>query len=265
MQGHLLEHAFDMILEAGEIPHYLFFFELVIQAISQHNYERAVILVNTMAYAPYRVTEKQWTDLFKENEDRISHENLQRLLDSLGNCDVVSEATVSNLSRSLHVLCGLGASKNISGIIPSESENTVNGQNEEIDSDENGNVPDISGRVMMEGAESGNDILVGSNHDKSDTFIFNHDQVDVGDNNDGMVCRPQNFNMEDRISLCADRLECADDLAPDKSSDSSDEMLWDDASSEDDDGEGVQGKPSAYEILEAWKEMREEDRSYLHS
>ena len=105
MQLHLLEHAFDMILEAGEIPHHLFFFELVIQAIAQHNYERAVILINTMAYAPFRVTEKQWTNLFKESEDRISLENLERLLDALGNCDIVSELTVSNLTRSLHLLC----------------------------------------------------------------------------------------------------------------------------------------------------------------
>ncbi|KAL2322849.1 hypothetical protein Fmac_027228 [Flemingia macrophylla] len=77
---HLLEHAFDLVLEAGEIPYPLFFFELVIQAISQHNYERAAILINAMAYAPFQVTVKQWTNLFKESENRISHENLERLL-----------------------------------------------------------------------------------------------------------------------------------------------------------------------------------------
>jgi hypothetical protein len=95
MQLHLLEHAFDMILEAGEIPQHLFFFELMIQAITQHTYERAIILLSTMAYAPYRVTEKQWTELFKENEDKINHENLERLFDALGNCDVVSEASIA--------------------------------------------------------------------------------------------------------------------------------------------------------------------------
>ncbi|KAE9614240.1 putative tetratricopeptide-like helical domain, pentacotripeptide-repeat region of PRORP [Lupinus albus] len=156
---HLLEHAFDTILEAGEIPHHLFFFELVIQAIAQNNYERAVILVNTMAYAPFRVSEKQWTYLFKENEDRINHENLKSLLDALTNCDVVSEPTVSNLSRSLHVLCGLGTLRNISSIILPGSENTLNDQKEDIDG-RNRNMPNIPRRMMMESAKSRNEILV---------------------------------------------------------------------------------------------------------
>lgn len=262
MQCHLLEHAFDMILEAGEIPHRLLFFELVIQATAQHNYERAVILVNTMAYAPFQVTEKQWTDLFKENQDRIRHENLEQLLDALGNCDVVSEPTVSNLSRSLHVLRGLHTSRNISSIIPYGSKNTVNDQNEGIDDGRNGNMPNISGRMMMEGAKSGNDILVDSNDADPDTFTFNH-EVDIGDNNDVMVSRPRNHDIEDRTSLYTDRSECA--YEPDTSSSDLDEELWDDGSSEDDVGEGINDKPSAYEILEAWKEMRNEDTSFLHS
>ncbi|KAG4930602.1 hypothetical protein AAZX31_17G155500 [Glycine max] len=260
---HLLEHAFDMILEAGEIPHHLFFFELVIQAIAQHNYERAVILINTMAYAPFRVTEKQWTNLFKESEDRISLENLERLLDALGNCDIVSELTVSNLTRSLHVLCGLGTSRNFSSIIPFGSENSVNGLNEGIDDD--GNVPKISRRMMIEGVESKNDILVASYHTEPETIAFSRDQVNGGDNSDVMVFRPQNSYIEDGKSLYADSLECTDNLALDKSSDELDEELWDDGSSEDDDGEGVIDKPSAYEILEVWKEMREEDGNLLHS
>ncbi|KAK7263256.1 hypothetical protein RJT34_30843 [Clitoria ternatea] len=259
---HLLEHAFERILEAGEIPHRLFFFELVIQAIAQQNYEQALILINTMAYAPFQVTEKQWTDLFKESEDRISHENLRELLDALGNCDVVSEPTVSSLSRSLHILCGLGTSRNIPSIIPFGSENTVNGVNEGIDDGRNGNVPNISGRIMIEGAESENDILVGSYHDEQNAFTFNHDQ-DGEDNKDVMVCRPQISHIEDGISLCTDGLECTNDMVPSKSSDELDEELWDGGSSEDDVDEEVTDKPSAYEILEEWKEMRQEDESLM--
>lgn len=253
MQSHLLEHAFDLILEAGEIPHHLFFFELVIQAIAQHNYERAVILINTMAYAPFRVTEKQWTNLFKESEDRCSQENLERLLDALGNFDVISEPTVSNLTRSLHVLCGVGASRNISSIIPFGSENTVNCLNE--GSNDDGNVPNISRRMMIEGAESENDIFVGSYHD----------QVKGGDHNDAKVFRPQNPDIEDGISSYADRLECTDNLTLEKSSDELDEEFWHDGSSEDDAGEEEFDKPDAYEILEEWKEMRKEDGSLLRS
>lgn len=254
-----------MLLEAGEVPHHLFFFELVIQAIAQHNYDRAVILVNTMAYAPFRVTEKQWTDLFKENNDRISHENLERLLDALGNCDVVSEATVSNLSRSLHRLCGLGTSRNISSIIPLESKTTVDGLNEGIDDGGDGNAQNISGRMTIEGAESRFDILGGSYHAEPDTFTLNLDQVVAEDDNDAMVGRQQSFGIEERTSLRADRLEFADDLALDEPSNGSDEELWDDGSSEDDDDEGEIDKPLAYEILEAWKEMRKEDNGLLNS
>ncbi|KAI5417907.1 hypothetical protein KIW84_042511 [Lathyrus oleraceus] len=243
---HLLEHAFDMILEAGEIPRHLFFFELVIQAMTQDNYERAVVLLSTMAYAPYRVTEKQWTKLFKENEDRIDHENLELLLDSLGNCTVVSEATVSNLSKSLHVLCGLGSSTNTSSIIHFGSEN-VNGLKEAIES-----------------AESGNDIFLSSDQAEPDTFTFNHNHVD-GVNNNVVVSKPQNYDTGDNVSLHADRLNSFDHLAHEKSSD--DELSDDESDSDEDDdvGEGVIDKPSAYQILEAWKEMREVDRSLLDS
>ncbi|CAL0312884.1 unnamed protein product [Lupinus luteus] len=258
---HLLEHAFDTILKAGEIPHHLLFFELVIQAIAQQNYARAVILVNTMAYAPFQVAEKQWTYLFKENGDRISHENLKSLLDALTNCDVVSEPTVSNLSRSLHVLCGLGKSKNFSTVILPGSENTVIDKNEGVNG-RNGNMPKISRRVMMESAKFGNEILVSSKHAESDIFTFNHDQVYIGDDNDFMVSRPRNRDIKDRVSLHGDKQECADHQVPDMASNSLDEELWDDGSYEedddDDDGEGIPGKPSAHEILEAWKEMRKD-------
>ncbi|OIV89398.1 hypothetical protein TanjilG_22230 [Lupinus angustifolius] len=213
---HLLEHAFDTILEAGEIPHHLLFFELVIQAIIQNNYERAVILVNTMAYAPFQVSEKQWTYLFKENEDRISLENLKSLLDALTNCDVVSEPTVSNLSRSLHVLCGLGTSRNISSIILPGSENTVNDQNEGVDG-RNGNMPNISRRMVIEGAKSGNEIIVSSKHAERDIFTFNHDQVYIGDDNDFMVSRPRNCDIIDRVSLHDDKQEHADHQVKDMS------------------------------------------------
>ncbi|CAJ1943017.1 unnamed protein product [Sphenostylis stenocarpa] len=263
---HLLEHAFDVILEAGEVPHHLFFFELVIQAIAQHNYERAVILINTLAYAPFRVSEQQWTKLFKESEDRIRHENLERLLDALGRCDAVAESTVSNLTRSLHVLCGLGTSRNSSSI-PLGSKNSVNDLNERIVDDDNDgeNVSKVSRRMMIEGAESENDIFAGSHNGEPVTSAFTHDRGNEEDNNDVIVFKPQNCDIEDGMSSNADRLECADSLTLDKSSDESDKELWDDGSSEDDDGEGVTGKPSAYEILELWKEMREEDGSLLHS
>ncbi|KAL2322842.1 hypothetical protein Fmac_027221 [Flemingia macrophylla] len=140
--------------------------------------------------------------------------------------------------------------------------NTVNGPYDGIDDD--GNVPNIS-RIMTEGAESENDILVGSQHTQPETFAFNRDQVSGGGDNDSRIFRPQNSDIEDGISSYADKHECIDNLALDKSSNELDEELWDDGRSEDDDSEGMIDRPSAYEILDEWKEMRKEDGSLLHS
>ncbi|KAM3014598.1 hypothetical protein FF2_027279 [Malus domestica] len=102
---HLLEHAFDAILEAGEIPHPFFFTEMVFQATVRRDYRRAVTLVSAMAHAPFQISERQWTDLFEKNGDAIRQDGLEELLDALNNCDVTSEATVINLKRSLLSLC----------------------------------------------------------------------------------------------------------------------------------------------------------------
>ncbi|GMH24048.1 hypothetical protein Nepgr_025891 [Nepenthes gracilis] len=67
-KGHLLEHAFDTILEAGGIPHPLLFTEMVCQATAHKNYERASEIVNAMAQAPFRVSEEEWMSLFKKIE-----------------------------------------------------------------------------------------------------------------------------------------------------------------------------------------------------
>ncbi|KAK9902601.1 hypothetical protein M0R45_001534 [Rubus argutus] len=93
-KGYLLEHAFDTTLEAGEIWHQLLFIEMVIQATARHDYKRAATVVNTMAYAPFQVSERHWTDVFEKNEDGISQDGLEKLLDALQDCDVSSEATL---------------------------------------------------------------------------------------------------------------------------------------------------------------------------
>ncbi|CAN1777483.1 Pentatricopeptide repeat-containing protein At5g67570, chloroplastic [Linum perenne] len=105
-QGHLLEHAFNAILEAGEIPCSLYLVELVCLATVQQDYEKAVSLANTAAYAPFQINESLWKDFFKSYENKISKNSLHKLLVALGDGDVQSEATVSNLAKSLQSLCG---------------------------------------------------------------------------------------------------------------------------------------------------------------
>ncbi|XP_077220238.1 tetratricopeptide repeat (TPR)-like superfamily protein isoform X2 [Tasmannia lanceolata] len=110
---HLLEHAFDTILEAGEIPRLSLFTEMLCQNIARRNYERAAPLVNSMAHASLQVSEKQWTGLFSRNQDRISIDELQNLLDSLQNSDIMTEEpTVSNLLKSLQYLSGSSSFNN---------------------------------------------------------------------------------------------------------------------------------------------------------
>ncbi|CAF1706734.1 unnamed protein product [Brassica napus] len=106
----LLEHAFDAILEDGEIPHPLFFTEMLCHAAAKGDYQRAITLINTMALASFQISEEEWGDLFEENQDWITQENLQQLSDYILDCDYASEPTVSNLSKSLKSLCGSSSS-----------------------------------------------------------------------------------------------------------------------------------------------------------
>ncbi|VVB18184.1 unnamed protein product [Arabis nemorensis] len=106
----LIEHAFDAVLEDGEIPHPLFFTEMLCHATSKGDYQRAITLINTVALASFQISEEQWTDLFEENQDWLNLENLQKLADYLLDCDYASEPTVSNLSKSLKSLCGSSSS-----------------------------------------------------------------------------------------------------------------------------------------------------------
>ncbi|KAI3451917.1 hypothetical protein Pfo_008582 [Paulownia fortunei] len=103
---HLLEHAFDSILEAGEIPPVSFFTEMACQATIQRDYERAVNIVNTMAHAPFQVSFQEWINLFERNGDRIDQASLNELQEKLVIHDLVKEATVLNLSRALQFIFG---------------------------------------------------------------------------------------------------------------------------------------------------------------
>ncbi|KAG2327183.1 hypothetical protein Bca52824_009911 [Brassica carinata] len=106
----LLEHAFDAILEDGEIPHPLFFTEMLCHATAKSDYQRAITLINTVALASFQISEEEWSDTFEENQDWITQENLQKLSDYILDCDYASEPTVSNLAKSLKSLCGSSSS-----------------------------------------------------------------------------------------------------------------------------------------------------------
>ncbi|XP_038977777.1 pentatricopeptide repeat-containing protein At5g67570, chloroplastic-like isoform X1 [Phoenix dactylifera] len=104
---HLLEHAFDMILEAGEIPHVSLFTEMICQTIGQQNFKSTVSLINGMAYASLKVSEIQWLNLFQINMDRFSKDKLCDLLNHISSCDLVIEDPVPNFLKALQSFCGM--------------------------------------------------------------------------------------------------------------------------------------------------------------
>ncbi|KAG1366927.1 pentatricopeptide repeat-containing protein, chloroplastic [Cocos nucifera] len=104
---HLLEHAFDTVLEAGEIPRVSLFTEMTCQTIAQQNFKRTVSLINGMAHASLRVSEIQWLKLFQINMDRFSNDELDDLLNHLSGCDLVKEEPVPNFLKALQSLCGM--------------------------------------------------------------------------------------------------------------------------------------------------------------
>ncbi|CAH9076437.1 unnamed protein product [Cuscuta europaea] len=112
-KGHLLDHAFHTILEAGEVPPLSFFTEILCSAISQPNHERAVTMVNMLAVAPYQITEHEWIEFFEGNQDRVKNYHFQKWLEMLCTEGSRNEATIVNLSRALQSLLGDSGSNNL--------------------------------------------------------------------------------------------------------------------------------------------------------
>ncbi|WOK92361.1 hypothetical protein Cni_G01052 [Canna indica] len=102
---HLLEHAFDTILEAGDIPPVSLFTAMICQTIVQQDFQRTASLLNGMAHASLAVSESKWTNLLLREMDRFSVENLQDLLHHLESCNLVMEDPVPNFLNSLRSVC----------------------------------------------------------------------------------------------------------------------------------------------------------------
>lgn len=187
---HLLEHAFYTILEAEEIPSQPLFSEMVCQATAKNDYERAVTIVNTMAHAPFKVSEQQWKDLFDKNGDRISTNSLGKLLHTLRNYEVAKEETVLNLIKSLDYICRFGHLLTDGGEIKRRSTS----------------MEDSSDTACIETGEFDDDLT---------SLIFENSEDD-------------NDDLELDMKLCEDNSH----------------------------GSNL---PSAYEILEEWKESRKKD------
>ncbi|KAD4888248.1 hypothetical protein E3N88_20321 [Mikania micrantha] len=129
---HLLEHAFDVMLEAGEIPPSSFFVEIICRAMIQDDFDRALTILNSMAHAPFQVREKEWRGLFEEYKGKITLSHLRKLLDKIDTNDITMEASAYKLSRLLQSLCG---SKSNTSYQMSSGSNVASEPNLETSSD----------------------------------------------------------------------------------------------------------------------------------
>ncbi|KAK1323431.1 Pentatricopeptide repeat-containing protein [Acorus calamus] len=94
---HLLEHAFDTILDAGDIPDPSLFTEMICQTIFRQNYEKVFSLMKYMIHTPLQISEKQWMDVFRKSRDRIGNDELKKMLHCLENSSITSEPPVCGL------------------------------------------------------------------------------------------------------------------------------------------------------------------------
>jgi predicted XRE-type DNA-binding protein len=106
IQSSLLEHAFDTILEAGDIPDEAIFMELICHAISESDFQRTLNLINGMAHASLKVSESHWNNLFRKNMDRFRDDALLQLLNYVKSGHIVSEEPAISFVRSLERLSG---------------------------------------------------------------------------------------------------------------------------------------------------------------
>lgn len=275
-KNHLLEHAFDEILEAGEIPHPLLFTEMVFQATAQENYERAVTLINTMAHASFQISERQWTDLFEKNGEKISQDSLEKLLDAVGHCRMASEVTVSNLSRSLRSLCRPGSSGDLprtNSCIEDTDDTHINTNSGEIAGNRSAYMLTTSASMVDGNLELDEDTFVNKTSITPDMSLVNNSSTNrEGDDPEAASSTGNSVNgLDVATNLLVKRDVFADDVASGASTDCLDKKLSNILLEESEkDAEEVELEigtteandlyrselPSAHAILDVWKESR---------
>ncbi|XP_073296325.1 pentatricopeptide repeat-containing protein At5g67570, chloroplastic [Primulina huaijiensis] len=248
---HLLEHAFNTILEAGEIPPVSFFSEMVCQATARCDYERALNIINSMAHAPFQVGFEQWVNLFDKNADMIDHAHLNELQETLVSRDLVQEATVLNLSRALQYICRSPDHGSMIGEVTSDS---CDGESDSSESK----------------------ILLNFCNNFAGPDLADNDYTRHRDSNNRMGCTKTSFSRKDQETEGAGVTGLVEQFLDD-------DLEWDISESDYDDQElehvengeilsDVDGfnfellipkseddsqelnMPSAYEILESWKD-----------
>lgn len=176
MQGHLLEHAFDTILEAGEMPPPLFFSERLFLAVVQHDYDKVTAIINAMIHTSFRVSEQQWTEVLAAYSDRITTASLNQLLEAICSHDLTREATIYNLYRTLQSMNGGGGVCSAIDLITTVPGNEVVGTSNISNPPESFQVKGSSGstRVSSYSEEEGSDLENGDESPNQCSAVEHH-------------------------------------------------------------------------------------------
>lgn len=224
---HLLEHAFDTILEAGEIPHPTLFSEMVCQAMIRDDYEKAAMIISAMVHAPFKLNMKDWTNIFEKNKDRIHDEHLRKLFDMICNHEMTEGSTPSELLKALQSIC-----------------ECVSSGDEDLDCE---NISFSRSGVHLGGG--GDDPLVSSPDYDSDE----NDMASSLNNTSSFV--GESFEDESGDWLDEESLRALLRFRDDSGKMQPPVVLDDEV----DDGLNEHEWPSANEILQSWKDMRNRD------
>lgn len=249
---HLLEHAFDAILEVGQIPHPSFFFEILCQATCQHDHERALALIKSMIHVPFQVSEQQWINLFNSNNERISHSSLRGLLEVLCSQSLGSDTTIVNLCRALESLCGSCTSRVLSIDEPVKL------------IDASAMAADKYGSLYRCNAPANTDEL---SLDEDDCTDEAYDEREKGADRELVSDLSHLSHREDERAGTNIIFELSDEeLTFDDQSDYLDDndQLGLGMSSDEDDNSCETKVPSANEILKTWEDMRKKDATFFN-
>ncbi|KAL6894649.1 hypothetical protein ACP4OV_008747 [Aristida adscensionis] len=98
---HLLEHAFDSMLERGEIPDVQLFNEMICQSVAHKDYGRMLQVLNLMADISINLNEPQWCNLLQQNLHLFSLDSLQDLIKLLCTSGTINAYPVLGFVRAL--------------------------------------------------------------------------------------------------------------------------------------------------------------------
>ncbi|KAL6658061.1 hypothetical protein ACP70R_004308 [Stipagrostis hirtigluma subsp. patula] len=111
---YLLEHAFDSILERGEIPDIQLFTEMICQSVAHRDYARTLQVLHVMADTSINVNELQWCDLLQKYAHLFSVDSVRDLMKLLCTSGTIDAHPLLSFVRALQAQVGTTLMKDTS-------------------------------------------------------------------------------------------------------------------------------------------------------